>query len=65
MRDRTHIKLRYKKRQPRCAADRYRLAVDAMLEGSVQFDGALLKVTAQLVLGADGSHLWSHAFTFA
>ncbi len=41
------------------------LAVDALLEGSVQLDGAQLRVTAQLVLGADGSHLWSHAFTFA
>jgi len=41
------------------------LAVDALLEGSVQLDGAQLKVTTQLVLGSDGSHLWSHVFTFA
>ena len=41
------------------------LAVDALLEGSVQLDGTQLKVTAQLVLGTDGSHLWSHVFTFA
>ena len=41
------------------------LAVDALLEGSVQLDGAQLKVTAQLVLGSDGSHQWSHVFTFA
>ena len=40
------------------------LAVDALLEGSVQKDGALLRVTAQLVLGSDGSHVWSHTFVF-
>lgn len=38
------------------------LSVDALLEGSVQQVGDRLRVTAQLVLGRDGSHLWSHAF---
>ena len=38
------------------------LNVDALLEGSVQQVGDRLRVTAQLVLGSDGSHLWSHAF---
>ncbi len=41
------------------------LSVDAILEGSVQIVGERLRVTAQLVLGRDGIHLWSHAFTFA
>ena len=38
------------------------LNVDALLQGSVQQVGDRLRVTAQLVLGSDGSHLWSHAF---
>ncbi len=38
------------------------LSVDALLEGSVQQVGDRLRVTAQLILGSDGSHLWSHAF---
>lgn len=38
------------------------LSVDALLEGSVQQVGERLRVTAQLVLGSDGLHLWSHAF---
>jgi TolB-like protein/tetratricopeptide (TPR) repeat protein len=41
------------------------LSVDALLEGSVQTVGDRLRVTAQLILGSDGTHLWSHAFTFA
>ena len=41
------------------------LSVDALLEGSVQIVGDRLRVTAQLILGGDGTHLWSHAFTFA
>ncbi len=41
------------------------LSVDAVLEGSVQIVGDRLRVTAQLILGSDGTHLWSHAFTFA
>ena len=41
------------------------LSVDALLEGSVQIVGDRLRVTAQLILGSDGTHLWSHAFTFA
>ena len=41
------------------------LSVDALLEGSVQIIGDRLRVTAQLILGSDGTHLWSHAFTFA
>lgn len=38
------------------------LGVDALLEGSVQLVGERLRVTAQLILGRDGTHLWSHAF---
>jgi TolB-like protein/tetratricopeptide (TPR) repeat protein len=38
------------------------LQVDAVLEGSVQRIGSRLRVTAQLILGQDGTHLWSHAF---
>ena len=38
------------------------LDVDAILEGSVQQVGDRLRVTAQLILGSDGTHLWSHAF---
>ena len=41
------------------------LSVDALLEGSVQVVGDRLRVTAQLILGSDGTHLWSHAFAFA
>jgi len=41
------------------------LQVDALLEGSVQQIGDRLRVTAQLILGSDGTHLWSHAFHFA
>ena len=41
------------------------LSVDALLEGSVQIVGDRLRVTAQLILGSDGTYLWSHAFTFA
>ena len=41
------------------------LQVDALLEGSVQQVGDRLRVTAQLILGSDGTHLWSHAFHFA
>ncbi len=38
------------------------LGVDALLEGSVQFAGDRLRITAQLILGHDGTHLWSHGF---
>ena len=38
------------------------LNVDALLEGSVQQVGDRLRVTAELVHGSDGTHLWSHAF---
>ena len=31
----------------------------------MQIVGDRLRVTAQLILGSDGTHLWSHAFTFA
>lgn len=41
------------------------LEVDALLEGSVQLVGEELRVTAQLILGSDGTHLWSHAFESA
>lgn len=38
------------------------LDVDALLEGSVQRIGQRIRVTAQLILASDGTHLWSHAF---
>jgi adenylate cyclase len=38
------------------------LDVDAVLEGSVQIVGEHLRITAQLILGSDGTHLWSRAF---
>lgn len=38
------------------------LDVDAVLEGSVQRMGEQVRVTAQLILGSDGTHLWRHAF---
>lgn len=41
------------------------LDVDALLEGSVQRVGEQVRVTAQLVMGNDGTHLWSHAFEAA
>ena len=39
-----------------------RLNVAHVLEGSVRMAGDRVRVTAQLVNGADGSHLWSHTF---
>lgn len=41
------------------------LGADLVLEGSVQVVDDLLRVTAQLILARDGTHLWSHAFTVA
>lgn len=41
------------------------LGADLVLEGSVQAAGELLRVTAQLILARDGTHLWSHAFIIA
>jgi TolB-like protein/tetratricopeptide (TPR) repeat protein len=41
------------------------LDVDALLEGSVQRVGEQIRVTAQLVMGSDGTHLWSQAFEAA
>jgi TolB-like protein/Tfp pilus assembly protein PilF len=38
------------------------LSVDAIVEGSVQTLGTRIRVTAQMILGSDGTHLWSHAF---
>lgn len=37
------------------------LGVDAVLEGSVQRVGEAIRVTAQLILASDGTHLWSRA----
>jgi TolB-like protein/DNA-binding winged helix-turn-helix (wHTH) protein len=39
-----------------------RLDVTHVLEGSVRKSGEELRVTAQLISGADGSHVWSHTF---
>jgi TolB-like protein/Tfp pilus assembly protein PilF len=38
------------------------LNVDAVLEGSVRKFGSRLRVTAQLVSGADGCHIWSEGY---
>jgi serine/threonine-protein kinase len=39
-----------------------RLGVGHILEGSVRREGARVRVTAQLVSAADGSHLWSERY---
>ena len=39
-----------------------RLNVDAVLEGSVRKAGTRLRVTAQLVSGIDGCHIWSEGY---
>ena len=39
-----------------------KLGVGTLLEGSVRKDGGRVRVTAQLVWSADGSHLWSQTF---
>lgn len=39
-----------------------RLDVTHVLEGSVRKSGDELRVTAQLISGADGTHVWSHTF---
>lgn len=39
-----------------------RLDVDAVLEGSLQRDGDMLRVSAQLVDAESGTHLWAEAF---
>ncbi|MDQ6799519.1 MAG: tetratricopeptide repeat-containing serine/threonine-protein kinase [Acidobacteriota bacterium] len=41
------------------------LAVDALVEGSVQRAGKQLRVTAQLVNAHDGYHLWSQTYSGA
>jgi TolB-like protein/tetratricopeptide (TPR) repeat protein len=38
------------------------LGVETVLQGSVRRDGTRVRVTAQLVQVADGSHLWSRTF---
>jgi adenylate cyclase len=39
-----------------------KLDVETLLEGSIRKDGKLLRITAQLIKVADGSHLWSEKF---
>ena len=39
-----------------------RLGVSTVLEGTVRVDGQRVRVTAELVKTADGTHLWSHTF---
>jgi TolB-like protein len=39
-----------------------RLDVDNLLEGSIRKDGDKLRITAQLVDGRDGAHLWSKTY---
>lgn len=53
---------RYKGQTPDIRAVSRELDVDAVLEGSVQRVEDELRVTAQLIVGTDGTHLWSHAF---
>jgi serine/threonine-protein kinase len=38
------------------------LGVETVLEGSVRKSGSRLRITAQLINAADGSHLWSEAY---
>ena len=38
------------------------LGVDALVEGSVQREGNRLRVTVQLIRGADDRHVWSNAY---
>ena len=38
------------------------LGVETLLEGSIRKDGNQLRITAQLILVEDGSHLWSEAY---
>jgi serine/threonine protein kinase/tetratricopeptide (TPR) repeat protein len=39
-----------------------RLEVDTLLEGSIRKAGNRLRITAQLIIVTDGSHLWSERF---
>ncbi len=39
-----------------------KLGVDALVEGSVRIAGGLVRVTAQLIDGNDGTHVWSKNF---
>lgn len=39
-----------------------KLGVDALVEGSVRVAGGLARVTAQLIDGNDGTHVWSKNF---
>lgn len=39
-----------------------KLGVDALVEGSVRIAGGLVRVTAQLIDGDDGTHVWSKNF---
>jgi adenylate cyclase len=39
-----------------------KLGVETILEGSVRKEGGILRITAQLIRAADGSHLWSRVF---
>ena len=38
------------------------LGADYVLEGSQQKEGERLRVTAQLILGADGTHIWAETY---
>jgi TolB-like protein len=54
--------LRYRNSEANIREIAGELGVDAVLEGSVQRVDSRLRVTAQLILGRDGTYLWSHAF---
>ena len=47
------------KRAPEIAAE---LGVDAVVEGSIQREGNRVRVTVQLIHGADDAHLWANAY---
>jgi TolB-like protein len=40
------------------------LKVDSILQGSLRASGGTMRVTIQLIRGADGSHVWSEPFDF-
>lgn len=50
---------RTNKRSPEIARE---LGVDALVEGSVQREGNRVRVTVQLIRGADDGHVWSNAY---
>ena len=61
--DRAHLGLRLQGQEPGHPQDRRRRSgVTNVLEGSVRRAGNRLRVTAQLIHAADGTHLWSQRY---